>query len=233
MKKGILVGFGLLFVIGIILGGCGDSEEAAVEEPAVEAETAVQEAAPAQEEAAPVMKEAAAVGDQGTAKLDQTPMFNEIDADKDGKVTSEEWTAAGAPDRMFQRSDADEDGSVTLEELNASSRPPDVDKNQDGKATLSELKEFVASRPARGGAPEGGYTANSPHVGEGVTGQAFIDLLDEDKDGKVNHDEWERWKIYTVYKDKHWPEYNQNNDDYITLDEAPQEGVNWEPAPEE
>jgi hypothetical protein len=79
--------------------------------------------------------------------------------------------------------------------------------------------------------PPGGWVANSPHVGDGPTGQDFIDVLDSDKDGKVNHEEWERNKRSTVYKNKRWPEYNKNMDEYITLDEAPQKGVNWEEAP--
>lgn len=187
-------------------------------------------------------------GGQGGAKLDQTPMFNEIDKNKDGKATSEEWKAAGAPDMIFQMVDANKDSQVTLEELNASSPPADVDKDKDGKATLKEVKDFMASMPAQGGAPggapgaapsgaagqgmpAGGFVANSPHVGDGPTGQAFIDLMDTNKDGKIDHEEWEATKTKTVYKNKRWPNYNKNGDNYITLDEAPQKGVNWEAAP--
>jgi hypothetical protein len=83
------------------------------------------------------------------------------------------------------------------------------------------------------GMPEGGFVSNSPHVGDGPTGQAFIDVLDSDKDGKVDHEEWEKNKRSTVYKNKRWPEYNKNMDEYITVDEAPQKGVNWEEAPAE
>lgn len=85
--------------------------------------------------------------------------------------------------------------------------------------------------PEGGGMPVGGFAANSHHVGDGPTGQDFIDAMDTDKDGKVTHEEWERNKGNTVYKNKHWPEYNQNTDEYITLDEVPQKGVNWEEAP--
>jgi hypothetical protein len=193
-------------------------------------------------------------GGQGSAKLDQTPMFNEIDKNKDGKATSEEWKAAGAPDMIFQMTNSNKDSQVTLEELNASSPPADVDKDKDGKATLKELKDFMASMPTQGGgapggagqgAPPsggampaggqgmsaGGFVANSPHVGDGPTGQAFIDAMDTDKDGKISHEEWEMTKGKTVYKNKRWPNYNKNMDNYITLDEAPQKGVNWEAAP--
>jgi hypothetical protein len=189
----------------------------------------------------------AAPGGQSGTKLDQTPMFNEIDKDKNGKMTSEEWKAAGAPDMVFQMSDANKDNQVTLEELNASSPPADVDKDKDGKATLKEVKDFMASMPAQGGGapgstaggappsgqgmPSGGFIANSPHVGDGPTGQAFIDAMDTNKDGKVDHEEWEMNKGKTAYKNKRWPHYNKNMDNYITLDEAPQKGVNWEAAP--
>jgi hypothetical protein len=190
-------------------------------------------------------------GGQSGAKLDQTPMFNEIDKNKDGEATSEEWKAAGAPDMIFQMVDANKDSQVTLEELNVSSPPADVDKDKDGKATLKEIKDFMAAMPAQGsggapggtpagasggaapagGMPAGGFVANSPHVGDGPTGQAFIDAMDTDKDGKISHDEWEMNKGKTVYKNKRWPNYNKNMDSYITIDEAPQKGVNWEAAP--
>jgi hypothetical protein len=121
------------------------------------------------------------------------------------------------------------------------------DKNQDGFIELSEgpTPDSIQNMggpggaPGEGGAPPGGdmpaggFVANSPHVGDGATGQAFIDLMDLNKDGKVSHDEWEQVKVNTVYKNKRWPNYNQDGDDYITLDEAPQEGVNWEAAPVE
>lgn len=182
-----------------------------------------------------------AAGQEGP-KLDQTPMFNEIDADGNGKATAAEWKTAGAPDMIFQMVDSNKDNEVTAEELNTSSPPAAVDKDEDGKVTLSEVKEFMSSMtgrqggPPQGGTPPGevpvgGFVANSPHVGDGPTGQDFIDVLDSDGDGKVTHQEWEMNKRNTVYKNKRWPNYNQNRDEYITLDEAPQPGVNWEPAP--
>jgi len=159
---------------------------------------------------------------QGGAKLDQTPMFNEIDANNDGKATAEEWKSAGAPDMILQMVDANKDSQVTPEELSASSPPADVDKDKDGKATLSEVKAFMASMPAQGsggapgaapggapagaaggtppegGMPAGGFVANSPHVGDGPTGQAFIDAMDTNKGGKIDHDEWEMNKGKTA-----------------------------------
>ena len=127
----------------------------------------------------------------------------------DGKVSKDEF---GGPDTLFE----------------------EWDKNTDGFIDLSEAptQKMMEGMGPPGGAPPGGFVANSPHVGDGPTGQDFIDALDTNKDGKVDHDEWEREKLKTVYKQKRWPEYNKNMDQYLTLDEAPQKGVNWEAAPE-
>jgi hypothetical protein len=104
-----------------------------------------------------------------------------------------------------------------------------------GAATQGTAKP--AAQPAQSGpvlATQGGPTNPNigPHVGDGPTGQDFINLFDLNKDGKVDHDEWEAVKKQTVYKNKRWPHFNKNGDTYITLDEAPQKWVNWEEAPD-
>ena len=136
------------------------------------------------------------------------------DGNGDGKVSKDEF---GGPDTLFEEWDKNTDGFIDLSE-----------------APTPEMMEGMG--PPGGAPPEGmppgGFVANSPHVGDGPTGQDFIDVLDTNKDGKVDHDEWEREKLKTVYKNKRWPHYNKNMDQYITLDEAPQKGVNWEAAPE-
>lgn len=138
------------------------------------------------------------------------------DADGDGKVTKDEFKG---PDNLFDEWDKNQDGVIELSEAPT----PDMMQGMGGPG----------GAPPEGGMPEGGFVSNSPHVGDGPTGQAFIDVLDTDGDGKVDHMEWETNKRNTVYKNKRWPHYNKNMDDYITLDEAPQKGVNWEAAPEE
>jgi hypothetical protein len=64
-------------------------------------------------------------------------------------------------------------------------------------------------------------SGESNYVEGGVAGIDFIKKFDFDKDGKVSHDEWEGIKPTTAYKDKHWPQYDLNRDESITLDEAP------------
>ena len=54
-------------------------------------------------------------------------------------------------------------------------------------------------------------------------GKDFIKKFDFDKDGKVNHDEWEGIKPMTYYANDRWPQFDLNRDGFITLDEAPQQ----------
>jgi Ca2+-binding EF-hand superfamily protein len=72
-----------------------------------------------------------------------------------------------------------------------------------------------------------------PHIEGGESGIAFMNRFDLNKDGRIDHEEWEAVKPATVYRQKHWPEYNINGDDYITLEEAPEKDGKSEPAPPE
>ena len=60
-----------------------------------------------------------------------------------------------------------------------------------------------------------------------------MNKFDLNKDGKISHKEWETVKTTTVYRLKHWPEYNTNGDAYITLEEVPEKDGKSEPAPPE
>jgi Ca2+-binding EF-hand superfamily protein len=72
-----------------------------------------------------------------------------------------------------------------------------------------------------------------PHIEGGESGIEFMNKFDLNKDGKISHDEWEAVKGNTVYREKHWPEYNLDMDDFITLDEVPEKDGPSEPAPPE
>jgi hypothetical protein len=72
-----------------------------------------------------------------------------------------------------------------------------------------------------------------PHIEGGESGIEFMNKFDLNKDGKIDHEEWEAVKPSTVYGLKHWPEYNVNGDDYITLEETPDKDGKSEPAPTE
>lgn len=158
------------------------------------------------------------------------------DDNGDGKVAKDEF---GGPDTLFDQWDKNQDGVIELSEaptpemLQGMGGPGGAPPEGGAPGGTPPEGGTPGGSPPEGGMPQGGFVANSPHVGDGPTGQDFIDALDSDKDGKVTHEEWEMNKRNTVYKNKRWPEYNKNMDEYITLDEAPQKGMNWEEAPSE
>lgn len=143
----------------------------------------------------------------------------QVDADKDGSMSKEEWKAAGLIDLPFTFCDADKNSILSAKEMADCRLPEAMDIDKDGALAVKEMIEFDKRMS---GAPKAKYEATSPYVEGGETGMDFIRVLDEDGDGKVTHAEWEKKKNSTVYKYKHWPEYNKNNDEYITVDEAPQ-----------
>jgi Ca2+-binding EF-hand superfamily protein len=143
----------------------------------------------------------------------------QVDKDKDGSMSKEEWKAAGLVDLPFTFCDASKDGILSAKEMADCRLPEAMDTDKDGVLLVDEMIEFDKSMAS---APKKKYEATSPYVEGGETGMDFIRVLDEDGDGKVTHAEWEKNKNATVYKDKHWPEYNKNMDEYLTVDEAPQ-----------
>lgn len=143
----------------------------------------------------------------------------QVDTDKDGSMSKEEWKAAGLVDMPFTFCDTSKDGKLSAKEMADCQLPEAMDTDKDGVLLVDEMVEFdkrMASAPKRQ------YEATSPYVEGGETGMDFIRVLDGDGDGKVTHTEWEKNKQSTVYIDKHWPEYNKNMDEYLTVDEAPQ-----------
>jgi len=78
-------------------------------------------------------------GGGGPPRAPQTPeqveaSFKQMDTNKDGSISKEEWTAAGRREQGFARFDA----------------------NSDGKITLDEMKTVAASFAAGGGGGPGG-----------------------------------------------------------------------------
>lgn len=144
--------------------------------------------------------------------------IEKVDANSDGAMTKDEWKAAGLIEMPFTACDSNKDGKITTEEMTGCALPEAMDADKDGTLIVEEMIAFDKTMMS---APKKIYAATSPYVEGGATGIDFIKLFDEDNDGKVTHMEWEKKKNSTVFKDKHWPEYNKNNDEYITVDEAP------------
>ena len=163
--------------------------------------------------------------------VDTGPFFATLDSNKDGHITKEEWKEMGLMDISFPLCDENQDDRITREEMAACAIPESMDPNKEGILTVYAGGRFVI--PSRGApipkpqnAPPGitqatQMVADSPYVEGGPTGQDFIDLFDEDKDGRISHMEWEKRKNNTVFKPYRWPQYNKNRDAWITVDEAP------------
>jgi Ca2+-binding EF-hand superfamily protein len=88
-------------------------------------------------------------------KYDSSPLFKEVDTDKDGKISLVEWKAVGLPDMVFNALDQNHDGFITRDEFDGSQAPDGLDKNHDGKLTLEAFKEHV-KKMAEGGGGQGG-----------------------------------------------------------------------------
>jgi len=61
-------------------------------------------------------------GGGGPPRAPQTPeqveaSFKQMDANKDGSISKDEWTAAGRREQGFARFDANTDGKITLDEM--------------------------------------------------------------------------------------------------------------------
>jgi hypothetical protein len=86
-----------------------------------------------------------------TVSLKVDGLFNEVDTNKDGKISKEEWKAAGLMDMIFTMVNTSKSGSITLQELESSKFPETMDTNKDGILSLEEWKAFDKTITGGGG----------------------------------------------------------------------------------
>jgi hypothetical protein len=110
--------------------------------------------------------------DDPKIKGDASPIVDAIDKNKDGKMTKDEWLAAGAPIESFQSfTGKSKKDYVTREEFMTETPPNGVDANCDGKFTIEEFHNFGLQGPPKGGAPGGsGAPAGAPPAGGAPAG---------------------------------------------------------------
>jgi hypothetical protein len=96
--------------------------------------------------------------DDPKIKGDASPMADSIDANKDGRLTKEEWLAAGAPIGSFNSfTGKSKKDYVTRQEVLDETPPNGIDVDCDGKFTIEEFHNFgLQGPPGGGGNPEGG-----------------------------------------------------------------------------
>jgi hypothetical protein len=92
--------------------------------------------------------------------LDPTPFIQEVDTTDDGKVSKEEWKAAGLSDGLYARFDKQNKGYITKDELAAMYHPPSMDPEKTGKFTLSLLKAHIARQQAAGASDTAGQNGD-------------------------------------------------------------------------
>jgi len=79
-------------------------------------------------------------------KVDYSPFFAAVDKKHDGKLTREEWDAAGLKDKQFTeltKYKKSDEQYVTLAQLEDMDAPDALDANHDGKITLEEFINFT------------------------------------------------------------------------------------------
>jgi Ca2+-binding EF-hand superfamily protein len=120
--------------------------------------------------------------------------------------------------RLMERADANKDGKLTFEEISAAApkitkeRFDKIDKNHDGFITL---EEFQAMRPQ--GAQAAAVAGPGPRPGAG--GGDMFKHADADANGEVTFDE--ATKAFPNLTKERFAQIDKNGDGVLTADEAP------------
>jgi hypothetical protein len=89
-----------------------------------------------------------------TLKVDH--FIQQVDTDKDGRISKAEWQAAGLLDNVFTTMDTNKDGYLSKEELEVNKFPDGIDAYHNGILTLENMKAFDKKmgfgKPGAGGA---------------------------------------------------------------------------------
>ena len=102
-------------------------------------------------------------------KLNPDKMIAELDANKDGCISRQEWAAGGLPDPIYSilEGQASKRDCVTAVELTKGDAPAGIDTDGDGYLSVAEMKAYTASHPA----PDGPSGSSVPAAGGPGPGQ--------------------------------------------------------------
>ena len=130
-------------------------------------------------------------------------LFRRMDADRDGKLTKEEWKLKA---ELFARFDANGDGVITPDEVMPDDpRQPMArgdgsaeflrrhDKNGDGKVEAKELgneRRFAAMDRDQDGVLTKAEIDQALDKQDRERGMGFLERFDRDRDGKVTREEF-------------------------------------------
>jgi hypothetical protein len=81
---------------------------------------------------------------------DVTPLFDAVDTNHDGKITKEEWKAAGFPDQPFDMWDPGKKGYLTKDVFGSFKHPAAMDTNNDGKLTREKMLSYIKKQHVSG-----------------------------------------------------------------------------------
>jgi len=88
--------------------------------------------------------------------------FAEVNKSGSGKITKEEWKAAGLQDFVFSFIDSKKQGYIDLAELQAAKLPAAMDTDHTGELTVAKM---IAYDKTMGGGPPGGGGPGGPGGG--------------------------------------------------------------------
>ncbi|MFT4089450.1 MAG: hypothetical protein QM645_01870 [Asticcacaulis sp.] len=89
----------------------------------------------------------------GGKPLDISPLVQEVDVNKDGCMSAEEWFGKSLPRSAYDML-KDERGCVTHKAMTTTPAPGDIDMNGDGKLTVSEMVAYDKKGPPAGPPPQ-------------------------------------------------------------------------------
>ena len=90
-----------------------------------------------------------------TVKFDFTPFIEEVDTNKDGKISLAEWKASGVCESIFTMLHTAKEGDMTIEELTARMPQAEADQDKDGKLNVKEMIWVCNAGPSGGPPPSG------------------------------------------------------------------------------